>query len=117
MEKIQMGKEYQTRDGRPVRVLAVDVKNDIYPVLALITRDGREASEGFTAEGFLWHTRDESPSDLIPVPQKHVRWVNFYNDTDFAGSVYFSKKEADSRAAKRRIARVRVEFEEGQFDE
>ena len=116
MEKIQMGKEYRTRDGCPVRVLAVDVKNEKYPVLALIPEGAGELSITFTEDGFRWEGREKDILDLVPVPKKHVWWINFYNNrTDFV--VHFSKEEADAYASKGRTACVRVEFEEGQFDE
>jgi len=116
MEKIQMGKEYRTRDGCPVRILAVDRKDSCYPVVALVgSPEDVEYVMTYSSDGF-WQHRTSDCSDLVPVPQKHVWWINFYNNrTDFV--VHFSKEEADAYASKGRTACVRVEFEEGQFDE
>jgi len=36
VEMIEMGKEYQTRDGRTVRILATDVRGTEFPILGLI---------------------------------------------------------------------------------
>lgn len=41
MNKIEIGKKYRTRDGRPARVICVDAKGT-QPVVALVANDGRE---------------------------------------------------------------------------
>ncbi len=71
MQKIEMHKQYKTRDGRNVRVLCVDVKNSIYTVaaavLTLTDRDEEyEVIETFTADGFFI-VNEEDQYDLIEV--------------------------------------------------
>lgn len=39
MNKIEMGKKYRTRTGLPARVIATDVKDSIYRVVALVGKD------------------------------------------------------------------------------
>lgn len=61
---IEMKKTYVTREGDTVRILAVDVKNENYPVIALITRkhpDGEEyeITEAFTKDG-LYYSDDQN---------------------------------------------------------
>jgi hypothetical protein len=63
---ISMNKKYQTRDGRPVRVLCVDATNaDRYPVIALIG----DANERLTPYGKLWPDGSESAYDLVEVSE------------------------------------------------
>ena len=75
---IELGKKYQTRDGRAVRILATDVKNTAFPVLGLITFGENEDDYRWTSDG---HYRSgdagklsDSDFDLVPVPTKHEGW-------------------------------------------
>jgi hypothetical protein len=54
--------------------------------------------------------------DLIEVKEKKVIWLNLYrkhNDEIF----FRSKEEADQYSNDGRFARIRVEYQEGQFDD
>jgi len=64
----------------------------------------------------LYHSHNiPSEYDLIrKLPEKKTLWVNVYEDT-FA--THKTKRWADDKAAYDRIARIKVEYEEGQFDE
>lgn len=54
---------------------------------------------------------------ILPTkPPKRVVWMNVY-EQDEAAFLHKSRKEAERNASPRRIACIRVEFEEGQFDE
>ena len=96
MTKITMDGKYQTRDGRPVRVLCVDAEG-LQPVVALIGGDVQR----FSSSGVYWFD-DKSTSyhDLVPVPEKRrVKfWVNVYGNLVYA---YNSKDQADRAAAVR----------------
>jgi hypothetical protein len=111
-ELIRMDKEYVTRDGRAVRVLCVDRKDDGYPVVALVGDEQRMAA--FTAHGLYGGTGGSS--DLIPKPVKHTRtvWLNIYHRD--IGSYYGKKFMADIGESKDRIAckEITFEFEEGE---
>lgn len=50
---------------------------------------------------------------------KIVKYLNCYSDEseNFLGYGYPTRDSADANSGQKRIARVRVEFEEGQFDE
>ena len=80
-EKIQMDKEYVTRDGRKVRVLAVDKKGtNGYPVIGLVATADFE-SVGFWTECGKFHIGDDfHGNDLILAPRKFSvsRWFNIY---------------------------------------
>jgi hypothetical protein len=80
---IDWNKPVQTRDGRKVRVVCTDVRHPAYPILALVTHyAGHEESTGYTQEGFYYSHKNETPSDLVNVPQRHVHadliiaWAN-----------------------------------------
>ena len=68
--KVSMDKKYQTRDGRPVRLLCIDAVSSNYPVIALVpnshSRDEHDAS-CFTPEGRFF-VSGENSKDLIEVP-------------------------------------------------
>lgn len=52
MNKIEIGKKYRTRDGKPVRVLCTDLNSDNYPVVACIEEnDNFKHVRFFTADG------------------------------------------------------------------
>src|SRR4051812_40850928 len=108
MTKITMDGQYQTRDGRKVRVLCVDRAEEERPVVVLIADQwGKEHVYGVSIYGHYWpgfpkneHMPD--PKDLIPIPKKiRVRfWVNVYKQGD-AGTTYDTKAEADEAGGKR----------------
>lgn len=119
MTKIKLDGEYQTRDGRPVRVLCVDRIGTQYPVIALVpavTGPERELFEHYTEEG---HTERIGAShlDLIPVPKRHKRtvWVNLYRHVD-PGSFFDSKEKADASASPDRTEclKLDLDFAEGE---
>ena len=73
MPKIELNREYRTRDGRQVRILCVDAPGD-YPVVGYFKRCG--TAQQWTGKGSL-HSGSETPLDLIPVPRtvKVDRWI------------------------------------------
>jgi hypothetical protein len=113
--KIEMGKQYRTRDGREVRIYAVDGGSN-YPVHAA-TKGGdgwyvnKWASDGRYNTGVV-----ESPSDLIEVKPRIKRecWVNVYRDGK--PGLHDSKQSATVYASCDRIACVKIEIdcEEGE---
>lgn len=78
--KIEVGKTYETRDGRLARVICVDRKfSGDAPVIALVTNaDGMEWTYGYNAEGVC---SGESKNDLM---REHVpvtyRWYRVFDD-------------------------------------
>ena len=111
--KLEVGKQYKTRAGH--RAVVVDFDGDY----AAWHSDSRKT---------LWHRGDgltfaalesrQSPKDLISEwvePKKGSAWVNVYGEDSFG--VYRTKSKADSAPTNCRIACVRVDWVEGQFDE
>ena len=59
LKKIEMGKKY-TYLGKPARVLCVDKRYRLYPVIALITDNSCETVTSFTADG---RSYEDAPAD------------------------------------------------------
>lgn len=117
MPKIEMGKQYKTRSGLPVRVLATDRKDRKYPVVALMTRNNTEYTELFREDGgWSWDSQEVHKYDLIEVKPRIKReyWVNVYRT--FSSYPYNSKDTADAYALGDRIACVPIiiDCEEGE---
>lgn len=95
--------------------------------LVVITeRDGVDRVAVFGADGIecdLTGMIAKEPVTLENVPEKHVRYSNAYKTPD--GEISWlkeswlkeSRARADAVAGNGRIACVRVEFEEGQYDD
>ncbi len=112
-DKITMDKKYTTRDGRPVRVLCVDAKDEVYPVIALIDRDGTEGCFSFTSSG-QWDTDEEGDElDLIEEKPRIKRWLNVYPD-HFGRVCHKTRKGADMVAGATRIACIEIDIEHGE---
>lgn len=90
--------------------------------LVVITeRDGVDRVAVFGADGIecdLTGMIAKEPVTLENVPEKHVRYFNVYA-RGYCGvsRLKESRAEADAVAGNGRIACVRVEFEEGQYDD
>lgn len=109
-------KPVQTRDGRSVRILATDLSLEDGGAIAAVVQE-RANLYRFQADG---RRRDdaETPDDLVNIPEKIVRYVNVYDAAQMG--LHPSAEEADRVArycSSRPVARIRVEFTEGQFDE
>lgn len=76
---VQMGKKYQTRDGRPVRILATDLKGGgVLTVIGLVmNKNENEMIETWTTDGHVIAGRDNPIADLIPVPRRREGWAVF----------------------------------------
>jgi len=64
--KIDITKEYTTREGREVRILCVDRNSRRYPVLALVEGN----LNTYTSNGSLYYSNKEDNNDLIPKKKK-----------------------------------------------
>ena len=114
--KFEVNKWYKRGDGELIRVVCVDAPGD-YPVIGCY-ENGNPLT--YTSSGQYYADRRWVDLDLIPAPiepkKKGVVWVNVYDDGDLGGA-YDSPDEADANQYHDRIARIRVSWEEGQFDE
>lgn len=116
-ESIDWSRPIQTRNGRPARVLATDLKDDTYPVVVVIQCDnGAESVETSTACGKLL-SKDDSPYFInVPEPpEKVLRWVSLCRSS--SGDWCESYNRAECAFNPLAIARRRVEFVVGEFEE
>lgn len=111
-------KTYRTRDGREVRIYAVDGCND-YPVHGAILNEYGWVVTTWRKDGRSFRSgngRDE-PYDLIEVKPRIQRevWVNVYPGP-IVCELRHTKADADEDAMRNRIACVKVviDCEEGE---
>lgn len=111
-------KRCKTRDGRNVRIVCEDRLYDGHPIVALIeSPKGEESVLLYRSNGkFSVMEYHLNNSDLINIPIKKTLWVNVHPDGNTY--VYGDKQWAEDGIPRNRlVARVKVEYEEGQFDE
>lgn len=114
---INKNKQYKTRDGREVRIYAVDgrLPDNIHGAAKCIG-----GWEGYLWNGNTgrWLDHKESIHDLIEAKPRIKRkvWVNVYAQEAWSDVVHQSKEQADSAAAPNRIACVKltIDCEEGE---
>ncbi len=106
---ISMTKVYQTRDGRPVRLLCVDGPDDVYPVIGLL--DKERSTHRWTLNGQWEHFRQGS-DDLIEAKTKRSGWINIYPNEKISEHVWPTREAADSLAVHNRVACIQIEWEE-----
>ena len=105
---IEMGKQYRTRDGREVRIYAVDGLGGHRVHGAIYTpKDGWEHRAWFP-DGMMYTY--PSGADLIEVRPRIKRefWVNLYQNGE---TTWPCRMSADECASGDRIACVRVEID------
>ena len=115
---IDINKQYQTRDGRTVRIISTEGPKD-RPVVAIITHPDPNFNEQMVAyqtDGRPYKNLSKTCLDLIEAPKKfrYERWVNVYDLDeldDQVSDLYISKEEADHYADPSRIACVKVIIE------
>lgn len=121
LEAAKAGAPVVTRDGRPVRILCTDCKDNNYPIVALINNSGEESVCTFTASGKCLGTGIvDHCYDLFIVPTKRQGWVNVFHGTGDRARVrvneaVFSKKEIAEEVGKfwsDYVATVAIEWEE-----
>ena len=113
---IDWTKPIRTKDGRPARLLGT-IKDRRYPkCVALLMIDDTEIVKIFTEAGNLYSSGEPSVSDLKNVPVKHVAYLNIYAD---GVASHLNRAVADAYAwpGLQRIACIRVEYTEGQYDD
>lgn len=122
LEAAKAGAPVMTRDGRPVRFLAFDVKSEEYPVVAVVpTHDGKyESVEVYTKNGKYNDDeyddiKNKCDYDLVMALTKHRAWVNVYKSEKYhIGDTFDTEEEAIKYGEKfsTYITTVLVEWEE-----
>ena len=109
-----------TRDGREVRIICTDAKND-EPIIALVYNNIREEENVYTynRDGYFYGDND-SCLDLFFKSSTNTNregWVNLYRNEDvvfLSEKIYKSKEDAKEVAIKKTdyIATIKIEWEE-----
>jgi hypothetical protein len=118
--KFEVGKYYKRGDGELIRVVCVDAPGE-YSVIGV-----RESGPTirFTSAGQFYTDRPWMDRDLLSKPiepkKKGVVWVNVYEEGKRCG-VFEDKNDADffnnRLGFPHRLACIRLEWEEGRFDD
>ena len=88
---IEMGKEYQTRNGRAVRILATDMKGIFCVAGIIIEANGSEHIYSWKEDGAASENNDAKLnrySDLVPVLTKHGGWAAVSVSRHWIGTAY-----------------------------
>jgi hypothetical protein len=112
---IELGKEYKTRDGREVVILATNGRGK-YPIIGqILNKNGEWELHTWTADGFAYSNCSLSLGDLIEVNPVLVvdGWLNTYKD--IMPVFHLTRRSADEQASPGRIAclHIRHEYHEG----
>jgi hypothetical protein len=109
--KIEMGKQYRTRDGLEVRIYATDGGGD-YPIHGAMKMDDGWYDETWASNGRYESSRIiPYDSDLVEVKPriKRTYWLNI--DEDGYAQARKTKEQADLAAYKNRLACVKIEID------
>lgn len=91
-DKVGAGAKVQTRDGRSVRILAMDVISS-YPIVALIYTGVEEYAASYNKHGKIL-TDEINAEDLVMAPIKKTAWINVWEDVSTETYRYSSKDAA-----------------------
>ena len=113
--KPEAGKEYRTRGGRKARVYAVDGCKPLPVHGAILTDIGWKTSD-WRSDGTVTPAIEVS-NDLLP--EKKTAYLNMYPPGSPPARMHPRREDADiwQRAGGRRVACVKIEYYEGQFDD
>lgn len=108
--KIEVGKEYKTRDGETMLVVYKSKVGKEFTFLAINKEDDDDAY-WYTDDGKLYQFTEDDEDLVSPAPKKiKVEvWINVYPDGDF--NTYDSKDDAEAYGQSTRIACKHIEFE------
>lgn len=114
--KIEMGKTYRTRDGRPVRLLCVDGPYHDLPVVGVLDQHLSLWEASGRASGCADPLGSRDLTEIKPRIKREY-WVNVYVDGTQL-TAFRSKAEADARAGcgfpRRACVKVEIDCEEGE---
>lgn len=114
MSKIEMGRTYRTRDGREVRIYAVDGGGK-FPVHGAFRLNDLWEISWWTAEG-KYTMGNEYPRDLIEFRPRIKRevWVNVYSDGTVIGKESRDDRNAYITEGLRARKLITIDCEEGE---
>lgn len=65
IEKAKNGAKVCTRNGNPARIVCWDVKDELSPILALVTEKGIEVPYLYLKDGRMYVNETHFPKDLM----------------------------------------------------
>ena len=118
LEAAKAGAPVMTRDGRPARILAFDLKAEGFPIVAAVkTPDGKyEAIQTYTESGEYNYVVAKHDNDLVMALVKHRAWVNVHKiGSQYVLTSNFNTKESAVQQGQNSdtyITTVPIEWEE-----
>ena len=113
--KKNLSQKIVTRNGRSVKIVCTDAKNE-FPIVALVTNDDKEVLMDYNNNGKV--SPDEMTDlDLFFAPTKREGWINIFknnNGTYTSISIYQTKNEAEKvgKESNYYISTHKIEWEE-----
>jgi hypothetical protein len=105
-------KPCRTRNGRAVRILCTDAKDD-FPIVALVDDGGGgEMLRSYDRKGAPY--ADGSAHALVNAPERRARWVKIYADLRFGSFSTPSREDCIPCSVERAIAYLELITEDGQ---
>ena len=104
-----------TRVGDAVRILAIDLEDEDFPIAAAI--DNRYPMS-YTSRGTVnYELRHEDDRDLFFATERHEGWVNVYKGGDrnyftLGAMIYDRKEDAERCRVEDCVATTKIEWEE-----
>lgn len=113
---INMTKKYKYRKGGEARILCVDGAAHLYPVVSMAENGAVYKHRG---DGTYCAVGEEHAFDLIEVKEERVMWLNIFPSYDgtLVADIFPTKERANTSECNSRVARVKVVYTEGQFDD
>ena len=107
-----------TKDGKSVRIICTDAKQD-YPVIGLLSLDDKSETTVYYKKNGRWLADNQDEWDLFFAPTKREGWINIYkgvieNHLPYVGQkVYKSKEEAiKNKCSDYYFTTLKIEWEE-----
>ena len=107
-----------TKDGKSVRIICTDAKQD-YPVIGLLSLDDKSETTVYYKKNGRWLADNQDEWDLFFAPTKREGWINIYkgvieNHLPYVGQkVYKSKEEAiRNKCSDCYFTTLKIEWEE-----
>ena len=103
-----------TKDGKSVRIICTDAKQD-YPVIGLLSLDDKSETTVYYKKNGRWLADNQDEWDLFFAPIKREGWINVYKNgfvERFIGCLYSSEEEAKEYKSPDYITTVKIEWEE-----
>lgn len=107
-----------TRDGRSVRIVCTDRKDEQYPITALVEEQTGIKEYGFfyTADG-VYLVGTKNSKDLFFAPEKKEGWIKVYygksrDNTFVCNRIFATKEEAEKQKNDNVVAIIQIDWEE-----